>query len=78
MIAFLKSIGFLPLNTNTSILIYYDKDKDNVTIMSLYIDNFLIVAKHQNLMELFKSYFKVEYNVRDLEKVKIIISWQVN
>lgn len=41
--------------------------------MSLYIDNFLIAAKYQNLMEWFKSRLKVEYNVKNLEEVKIVI-----
>lgn len=48
---FFKSVGFRPLNTNTSILIHYSKKEDNVTKMSLYVDNFLIAVKYQNLMD---------------------------
>lgn len=50
-VSFLISLGFRPLNTDTSILIYHGKEEDNMTIMSLYIDNFLLVSKFSSSMK---------------------------
>lgn len=46
VIAFFKSLSFQPLNTDASILNHYGKEEDNVTMMSLYLDDFLIAAKY--------------------------------
>ena len=77
VVAFLKGLGFHPLNADASILIHHGKDKDDITMMSLYVDNFVIVAKRQSSMEWIKTHPKVEYNVKDLGEVKTIIGWQV-
>ena len=42
-------------------------------MISLYIDDFSIAAKHQNSMDWLKSHLKVEYNMKDLGEAKMII-----
>ena len=72
-----KGLGFHPLNANASILIHHGKDKDDITMMSPYVDNFVIAAKCQSSMEWIKTHLKGEYNVKDLREVKTITGWQV-
>lgn len=77
VVAFFKRLRFQSFNADISILIYHNKKEDNIIMMSLYIANFLIVAKHQNLIDWFKSHLKAKYNVKDLGEAKMIISWQI-
>lgn len=37
-------------------MIHYNKEKDDVTIMSLYVNNFLIAAKHYDSLDWLKSH----------------------
>lgn len=46
-------------------------------MISLYINNFLITAKYQELIDWFMSHRKIEYNIKDLGKTKMIIGWQL-
>lgn len=47
---FLKNLSFQSLNANTSILIHHRKKKGNIIIMSLYLDNFLLVFRYKSSM----------------------------
>lgn len=46
VMAFLKSLGFELFNADTSILIHHRKESNNITIISVYVDNFLLVSKY--------------------------------
>lgn len=75
--SFLKNLGFQPLNIDANIFIYHGKEENDVIIISLYVDNSLLVSKFNSLIKSIKQYFKGKYNVKDLRKIKTIISWQV-
>lgn len=45
IIAFFQSLGFAVLNSDFNILIYQES-RGNITIVSIYIDNFLLVLKN--------------------------------
>lgn len=77
IISFLKGLGFEVLNADASILIFQGHEKDNITMISVYVDDFLLALKQQALLDLFKESLKNEYNVKDLRVVKTIIGWQV-
>lgn len=72
---FLKSFNFNVFNANSSIFIHHNKKQDNITIISIYMDNFLLASnKYKILMNSIKKKLKVKYNVKDLTEVKKIIS----
>lgn len=74
---FLKSLGFYMLNANVSILIYYRKKEDVITMVNVYLDNFLLVSKYKLSMDWIKNKLKNDYNVKEMQEVKTIIGWQV-
>lgn len=51
--------------------------KNEITIISIYIDKFLLAAKHQKLLNWIKKNLKKEYKIKDLEKTRMIIKWQI-
>lgn len=65
------------LNAGINILIYYRKKEDVITMVSIYIDNFLLVSKYKLSMDWMKSKLRNEYNVKEMQEVKTIIGWQV-
>ena len=77
VVAFLRSLGFNTLNADPSILIYHGKEQDDITMISVYVDDFLLASKHRSSMDWIKDKLKAEYNVKDLGEVKTIIGWQV-
>lgn len=77
VIVFLGSFRFFTFNSDTSILIYYEKNSDNITMISIYMDNFLLASKHQTSTNWIKGKLKEEYNMKDFNNIKIIIGWQV-
>lgn len=42
-------------------------------MVSVYINNFLLAAKHQKALKWIKEKLKNEYNVKDIGEVKTII-----
>lgn len=74
VITFLKSFGFYTLNIDVSILIYHRKNIDNIKMISIYIDNFLLAIKYWTIIDKIKNNFKKKYNIKDFDKVKTIIS----
>lgn len=73
---FLRSLGFETLNVNPSILIYQWSNGDitHVTLINVYVNDFLLVAKDQKLVNWIKKSLKGEYNIKNLDKVNTIIS----
>lgn len=76
VVDFFTSFKFKIINADLNILIWH-KRKDKMILISVYIDKFLIAAKHQKSVNLTKKKLKKEYNVKYLEEVKTIIEWQV-
>lgn len=75
--SFFKSLGFYALNADASILIHHGKEEGDITMVSVYVDNFPLASKHRTSMDWIKKNLKEEYNVKNLEEVKTIIGWQV-
>lgn len=71
--SFFKGLSFCSFNADANILIYYGKKEGDIIMISLYVDNFLLVTKNNSLIEWINQCVKDEYNVKDLGKVKIII-----
>lgn len=46
MISFFKNLSFKAFKTNKSILIYYKKEKNNITMINIYINDFLLAFIH--------------------------------
>lgn len=73
VISFLKGLGFEVFNADVSILIHHRYVKDDITMISVYVDDFLLALKHRASLNRFKQSLKNEYNVKDLGEVKTII-----
>lgn len=72
VIAFYKSIGFRQLNKDPNILIWQTKKK--ISVVSIYIDNFLLALNTMGAFEILKKLLAKEYEMKDLEEVKTIIN----
>ena len=77
VVSFLKGLGFKPLNADASILIHHGHETGDITMISVYVDDFLLASKLRTLLDWIKENLKNEYNVKDLGEVKTIIGWQV-
>lgn len=75
MIVFFKSLGFRALNTDLCILV--KQTDEDIILVGIYIDDFLLVANQQDPLDWIKKALQKEYNVKELGKVKTIIGWQV-
>lgn len=75
VIAFYKRIGFRPLNADPSILIL-QRGKE-ITIVSIYVDDFLLASNSMPALENLKESLAIEYEMKDLGEVKTIIGWQI-
>lgn len=75
VIAFYTSIGFRQLNCDPSILIR--QSNDEISIVSVYVDDFLLALNTMRTLEGLKASLSREYDVKDLGEVKTIIGWQI-
>lgn len=75
VIGFLKILGFKPLNTNFNILISIKKDE--ILLISIYIDNFFFIINNPQVLQWFKYGIYNKYNVKNLREICIIIKWQI-
>lgn len=73
VIIFYKKIRFVQLNGELSILIRYSENK--TSIVSIYINDFLLTLHKIDTLEVLKKSLSKEYNTKDLGKVKTIIRW---
>lgn len=76
MIAFYKSIGFTQLNGDPSILIR--KTEEEISIVSVYVDDFLLASNTMAIFDGLKGSLAKEYDTKDLGEVKTIIGWQIS
>ena len=76
VIAFFRNLGFIPLNTDPSILIMGKAGRE-ILMISIYVDDFLLASNSSKALAWLKDSIVKEYNVKDLREVKIIIRWQV-
>lgn len=65
------------LNADANILIYHAKKEGDITMISVYVDDFLLVFKYRHFMDWIESKLKNEYNVKEMGEVKTIIGWQI-
>lgn len=75
-IAFYKSIGFTQLNGDPSILIRHLEDE--ISIVSVYVDDFLLASNTMTTLRALKASLAREYDTKDLGEVKTIIGWQIH
>lgn len=47
---------------------------ERILMVSIYIDNFLIILKKLNTIQLIKDNLSKKYNITSLSKIKVIIS----
>lgn len=45
--------------------------------MSIYIDDFLLASNTMVIFDTLKKLLAIKYNIKNLDKVKTIIEWQV-
>lgn len=76
VIAFYKNIGFVQLNEDPSILIR--RLENETSIVSEYVNDFLLASDTMDTLEALKKSLSKEYNTKDLGEVKTIIGWQIN
>ena len=77
VVSFFKSLGFEAFNADASILIHHGKERNDITMISVYVDDILLASKHQTSLDWIKGNLKNEYKVKDLGEVKTIIGCQV-
>lgn len=75
MIAFYKSIGFTQLNGDPSILIR--RSEEETSIVSVYVDDFLLASNTMTILDALKASLAKEYDTKDLGEMKTIIGWQI-
>ena len=75
VIAFFKSLGFVQLNGDPSILMR--QAKEETTLVSVYVDDFLLASNNTDTLETVKKELGKEYNVKDLGEIETIIGWQI-
>lgn len=75
VIAFYKSIGFRQLNGDPSILIR--QVENETSVVSVYVDDFLLASNTMNAIQTLKDALGKEYEMKDLGKVNTIIGWQI-
>lgn len=75
VIAFYKSIGFIQLNGDPSILTRKSADGTEFSIVSVYVVDFLLASNTMGTLESLKQLLAKEYNMKDMGKVKTIIGW---
>lgn len=68
VVSFLRSLGFETLNADASILIHHGDESDDITMISVYVDDFLLASKHRRSLDWIKECLKNEYNVGTPEK----------
>ena len=71
VIAFYKTIGFKQLNADASILIW--QIKNEVSIVSVYVNDFLLASNIMTTLEALKGLLRKEYKMKDLREIKTII-----
>lgn len=76
VIAFYKRIGFVQLNGDPSILIR--RSENETSIVSVYVDDFLLALDKMDTLEVLKKSLSKEYDTKDLREVKTIIGWQID
>ncbi len=75
VIVFYKSIGFTQLNSDPNILIRHLEVE--TSIVSMYVDDFLLASNTMAILETLKKSLSKEYDTKGLRKVKTIIGWQI-
>lgn len=75
MIAFFKGLGFVELNGDPSILMR--QSKEEITLVSVYVDDFLLASNNADKLETAKRELGKEYNIKDLGEVEAISGWQI-
>lgn len=76
VIAFFKTLGFIPLNADPSILTL-GKFGGEMLMISIYVDDFLLASNGSKALAWLKTSISNDYNVKDLGEVKAIIGWQI-
>lgn len=75
VIAFFKGLGFVELNGDPSILMR--QSKEEITLVSVYVDDFLLASNNADKLETTKRELGKEYNIKDLGEVEAISGWQI-
>lgn len=68
-----KSLGFRIHNVDSYIVVKWTKG--GIILVGIYVDNFLLTAKDQKILNCIKKVLKEKYYVKDLGKMKMIIIW---
>ena len=68
VVAFFTSLGFRARNADPSILI--KQQEEDITMVSVYVDDFLLASKHRKSLDWIKEELRREYNVKDLGGVR--------
>ena len=71
MIAFFKSLGFIQLNGDPSILIRQSKEK--TTLVSIYVNDFLLAFNNADILKTVKRELGKKYSIKDLGEIETII-----
>ena len=75
VLAFYKCIRFRQLNREPSILIWHTKDK--ISIIGIYVDDFLLASNEMVILKALKKLLGKKYKIKDLGEVKTIIGRQI-
>ena len=70
----LISIGFVPLKSDTCIYIY---DHDGIIILTLYVDDLLVIGGDIQLMEKIKRKLMDQFKMTDMGDVSLVLGMQV-
>lgn len=70
VIAFFKNIDFKQLNRDSNILIQQSENKCKISVVSVYVDNFLLISNTMVIFDILKKLLTTKYNIKDLNKVK--------
>lgn len=64
------------MNKNSSIIIRHVLDR-KTTMISIYLDNFLLTSNHLSILDILKEILGWKYSIKYFGEIQTIIKWQI-
>jgi transposase InsO family protein len=72
----LRRLGLTPLNSDSCVYLY--RQKDNLLILSLYVDDLFLFTNSTTLLKQYKQHLQSLFRMEDLGEVKLMLGIEVN
>ena len=75
--AYFMNEGFEKFDCEHTLMFIKTRDKDNVLIVSLYVDDMIFVGNHELMLVDFKNSMKLDFDMTDLGQMRYFLSLEV-